>query len=298
MSLKTDEIVLKRKAVIMAITGEGGIGPKMFQQLLMHVGPPEDLVGATQADLEDIPRFRKERIEQLLKSLNNVDDYAGKINDYMSNEIQTTCILDDDYPDSLRSIDSPPPILYYRGDKSAWSRECVALVGTTKATQGGLRLAVDVAKEMVRRGYGIVSGLAAGIDSAAHLGALKEQGATIAVLGSGILEIYPEENKPLADLVARSGLLISEHQPFKKVSKAALVLRNRIISALAKAVVVVQVGAETQGELHTAAYAAEQARPLFYGDPDKDLDYERFKKWPGIIIDSADSVDEIINYMV
>jgi DNA processing protein len=174
----------------------------------------------------------------------------------------------------------------------------VALVGTTKATQGGLRLAVDIARELVRKGYGVVSGLATGIDSAAHLGALKEQGVTMAVLGCGIREIYPEENKPLADLVAGSGLLISEHQPLRKVSKSALVLRNRLISALSRAVVVVQVGAETQGELRTAGYAAQQARPLFYGDPEKDLDYDRFKEWPGVIIDSADSVDEIINYMV
>lgn len=298
MLSRSDELQLKRKAIIMAVIEEGGIGPKMFQQLLMRFGSPEELPGVSAAEFEEIPRFDEVRIGRLLKSLDNIDEYVGKIHDYISDDIDVCAITDEDYPGSIRNIDDPPPLFYCKGDPAAWSREYIALVGTTKASQGGLRLAVDFAKELVKRGYGIVSGLAAGIDSAAHLGALKEKGTNIAVLGGGILEIYPEENKPLANLIAQSGLLISEYPPYKNVSKSGLVLRNRLISAISKAVVVVQVGEETQGELRTAGYAAKQARPLFYGDPDNNLDYNRVKNCPGSIIKTVDSVEEIINYVV
>lgn len=298
MILKDAEIEVRRKSIIMAITEEGGIGPKMFQQLLLRLGPPEEFMGASAADLEDLPRLNEDRIERLLRSLENVDDYLGRIHDYLSHEVHIRSILEDDYPAQLKTIDNPPPLIYFKGDASAWSRQFVAIVGTTRATQGGLRLAVDIAREFVRRGYGIISGMASGIDSAAHLGAIKEEGVNIAVLGSGILNIYPEENITLAELITQTGLLISEQEPSKKVNKSGLILRNRIISALSKAVVVVQVGDETRGELHTAEFAVKQTKPLFYGDPDGDLDYQKVSEWPGAIINSVDSVDDIIRYMV
>lgn len=292
------DIAIDRKSIIMAITEEGGIGPKMFQQLLIRVGPPEDLLKVSPTDLDGIPRLGAEKIDRLLRSLENIDFFTERLYDYTANDIHVTSFLDDDYPQMLRAIGDPPPLLYYMGNWDVWSRKYVALVGTTRATQAGLRLAVDLAKELVKRGFGIVSGLASGIDSAAHLAALKEQGSSIAVLGCGLLNIYPAENKSLAEMIAGSGILISEYQPFKKVSKSRLVLRNRLISAFSNAVVVVQVGEETKGELRTAACALKQARPLFYCDPEGDLKFEIIKDSPGPIIKDVDSVDEIMEYMV
>lgn len=292
-----DKAALQRKSIVMALTEEGGVGPKMFQLLMMRLGPPENFLSATFADLENIPRFGEDKVDRLLSSLDKIDDYAVKISSFALDGVYVVTILDDEYPASLRALGDPPPILYFRGDWSAWEMEYIALVGTTRATQGGLRLTVDIAREFVRRGYGVVSGLAAGIDSAAHLGALKEQGTNIAVLGSGVSNIYPEENEQLANLIAANGLLISECPPDKTVTKSALILRNRLISAISRAVVVVQVGDTTQGELHTAGYASRQAKPLFYGDPDDDLNYEKVRKWPGAIIKTVESVGEIVNYM-
>ena len=291
-------IAIERKSIIMAITEEGGVGPRMFQQLLVRVGPPEDLLKASYSDLDGIPRLGEKKIDRLLRSLENIDVFTERLYDYAANDIHVASFLDDDYPQTLRAIGDPPPLLYYMGNSDAWSYKYVALVGTTRATQTGLRLTVDLAREFVNRGFGIVSGLAAGIDSAAHLGALKERGSSMAVLGCGLLNIYPAENKSLAELVARSGLLISEYQPFREVSKSGLVLRNRLISAFSSAVVVVQVGEETKGELKTAAYALKQAKPLFYCDPEKDLKSEVIKNSPGPIIKDVDSVDEIMEYMV
>lgn len=292
------DIAIDRKSIIMAITEEGGVGPKMFQQLLIRVGPPEELLKVSPTDLDGIPRLGAEEIDRLLRSLENIDFFTERLYDYTANDIHVTSFLDDDYPQMLRAIGDPPPLLYYMGNWDVRSRKYVALVGTTRATQAGLRLTADLVKEFVKKGFGIVSGLAAGIDSAAHLAALKEQGSSIAVLGCGLLNIYPAENKSLAEIMVRSGILISEYQPFKKVSKSGLVLRNRLISAFSNAVVVVQVGEETKGELRTAAYALKQARPLFYCDPEGDLKFEIIKDSPGPIIKDVDSVDEIMEYMV
>lgn len=291
------EVHADRKSIIMAITEEGGVGPRMFQQLLLRLGPPEELLNISRTDLDQIPRLGARGADRLLQSLENIDEFTERLYDYAANDIRVATFLDENYPDQLRTINDPPPIIFFRGDDAAWSYNYVALVGTTRASQCGLRLAVDLAREFVKNGYGIVSGLATGIDSAAHLGAIKEQGRSMAVLGSGLLNIYPTENMSLAELISKSGLLISEYQPFKQVSKSRLVLRNRLISALARAVVVVQVGEETKGELRAAGYAFNQAKPLFYGDPDDNLDFASVREAPGTIIKDVDSVDEIIKYI-
>ena len=282
----------------MAITDSGGVGPKMFQQLLMRLGAPEDFLSATYTDFEDIPRLTNEKIRKLLDSLENIDVYEKKFREYSSLGINIATYLDSDYPEQLREISDPPPILYSKGIKNAFSEKYIALVGTTRATQDGIRMAVDLSRQLIGNGFGIISGLAAGIDSAAHLGALKENGKTIAVLGCGILNIYPEENIPLSENIVNNGLLISEHDPLKSVSRPNLVLSNRIISALSSAVVVVQIGDKTTGELKTAAYAIKQAIPLFYCNHDARLDYSKIENLPGVILNDLDSADQISKYVI
>ena len=269
------DIIENRKTIVMAVTDAGGIGPNMFQQLLMRLGAPEDFLSATYSDFEDIPRFGEERIGKLLDSLGKVDEYENKLKEYSSLHINVVTFLDSDYPAQLREINAPPPLLYLKGNREAFSEKYIAIVGTTGASQGAIRFAVDLAKEFVSRGFGIISGLAVGIDSAAHLGALKENGRTIAVLGCGVLNIYPEENISLSEQIEKNGLLVSEYNPYNGVTRPNLVLRNRIISALSNAIVVAQIGEKTTGELKTAGYAIKQAKPLFYGNPDGKLDCDK-----------------------
>lgn len=292
------DITENRKTIIMAITDAGGVGPKMFQQLLMRIGAPEDFLSATDEDFQDIPRLSNEKIRKLRDSLDRVDGYQAKFQEYSSLGINILTYLDGDYPALLRELNDPPPIIYSKGLPEAFSDKYVALVGTTHATQEGIRFAVDLSKKFVDEGFGIISGLAAGIDSAAHLGALKENGKTIAVLGCGILNIYPEDNVPLSENIEKNGLLVSEHDPSKKVSRPNLVLRNRIISALSSAVVVVQVGEKTTGELKTAAYAIKQAKPLFYCNPDGRLDLGKIDNLPGVVINNPDAADQILKYVI
>lgn len=282
----------------MALTDIGGVGPRTFQHLLMRFGSPENLMYARGEELSVIPRLGESGAERILRSLDRASDYERRLGDFADEGIEAFTYLDDEYPAAFREIGDSPPIIYLRGNRQALELDYVALVGTREATQDGIRLTVDLAQEFVKRGIGVVSGLAIGIDSAAHLGALKSEGITIAVLGCGISNIYPPENTVLADNIARSGLIISEYQPGRRVKAAQLILRNRLISALARAVVVVQVGSTRRGELRTAQYAVKQAKPLYFADPEGILDPETIRSSNALLISGVESIDQIIKHMV
>jgi DNA processing protein len=286
------------KSTMMALTDWGGMGPRTFQQLLLRMGSPDNFSLISEEDLRSVPRLSTGRAGRILESLDYIGEYETKLDSFNSMDIKVITFFDDDYPELLRKIGDPPPLIYVKGDLSHFDKKYVALVGTTQATQPGIRLTVDLTRELVSRGYGIISGLAIGIDSAAHLAALSSNGVTIAALGCGILSIYPEENISLADAIAKQGILISEYDPFKKVRAPQLILRNRLISALSEAVIVVQVGSTRRGELRTAQYAQKQGKPLFMADPEEILDRETIESAGALIIKDTGNVDDIIKYMV
>lgn len=171
-------------------------------------------------------------------------------------------LWDADYPAMLREISRPPLALYLIGDTVP--RECVAVVGTRNAEQPARAAARRMCSELARAGFTVVSGLAAGIDREAHLGALDAGGATIGVLAGGIDMFYPSQNSDLKRMILASpgSCLISEHPPRVFAGKWGFAKRNRIISGLARATVVVQAG-EKSGALITARYALEQNREVF-----------------------------------
>jgi DNA processing protein len=173
---------------------------------------------------------------------------------------------DEDYPASLRAIDDAPPVLFVRGafaesERRQWPGDAVAVVGARRATPSGVEIASWLAGGLAARGVCVVSGLARGIDAAAHAGALAGGGTTIAVLGSGFERLYPPEHASLADSVARSGALVSEFVPDTPALPEFFPRRNRIIAGLAKATVVVEASAMS-GALVTARLAMEQGREV------------------------------------
>lgn len=174
-----------------------------------------------------------------------------------------TCIHfgDSAYPALLAEISDPPECVWTRGDVAVWSRPCVAVIGARHASQEGLIAAREIAGDLARAGVVVVSGLARGIDSAAHRGALDAGGLTIAVLGTGIDRVYPPENGALTDAIAASGLLVSEFAPGAHPEDWHFPRRNRIISGLSRAVVVVE-AKEKSGSLITARLAADQGRDV------------------------------------
>jgi DNA processing protein len=164
------------------------------------------------------------------------------------------------YPPALTTIEDGPPALWYRGRIEALEAPGVAIVGSRAASAAGMETAARLAADLAARGVCVVSGLARGIDSAAHRGALSA-GATVAVLGSGLDRIYPAEHRTLARQIESSGLLLSEYPPGTAPLPFHFPLRNRLISGLSLAVVVIE-AAEKSGSLITAACALEQGREV------------------------------------
>ena len=168
---------------------------------------------------------------------------------------------DDRYPPLLRTIADPPPVLWARGDLASLTRPAVAIVGSRAATPYALEVAGRLAGELAERGVLVVSGLARGVDGAAHRGCVHAGGATVAVLGSGVDVIYPSEHRELAVSVCKSGALVSEHGPGVPPLPEHFPLRNRLISGISLGVVVVEAN-EKSGSLITARYALEQGRDV------------------------------------
>lgn len=168
---------------------------------------------------------------------------------------------DPEYPAALAAIVDPPPVLWTRGVVPSLSRPAVAIVGSRGASAYALSVAERLAGDLAARGVSIVSGLARGVDSAAHRGALAAAGVTVAVLGSGLDLIYPPEHTPLARAIESEGAVVSEVVPGTPPRPWLFPLRNRIISGLSRAVVVVEAG-EKSGSLITARSALEQGRDV------------------------------------
>ena len=168
---------------------------------------------------------------------------------------------DVEFPALLAEISNPPECLWTRGDRTLFARKAIAVVGARDASREGVEIAYQIASDLARAGIVVVSGLARGIDSAAHAGALDGGGTTIAVLGTGIDRVYPAENKDLHERIAAHGLLVTEFQPGAHAELFHFPQRNRIISGLSKAVVVVE-ARERSGSLITARLAGDQSRDV------------------------------------
>ena len=171
-------------------------------------------------------------------------------------------LVDDDYPSWLKEIIDPPLALFYRGDLSLVRQPMVAVVGSRRASPYGLNAARELARQLVTAGVAVVSGLARGIDAAAHEAALSASGRTIAVLGTGIDVVYPRSHRRLARAIEENGLVLSEFAPGTPPLAQNFPIRNRVISGLSLGVVIVEATSRS-GSLITARTAAEQGREVF-----------------------------------
>ncbi len=182
--------------------------------------------------------------------------------DIQAQGIQVLTWEDPAYPERLQSISQPPPVLYVRGTLLSDDAWAVAVVGTRRVTRYGRQVAEEIATGLARHGVTVVSGLARGVDGVAHRAALQAGGRTLAVLGCGVDHIYPPEHRSLAEDILQAGALVSDYPPGTPPDAANFPARNRIISGLSLATVVVEAG-ETSGALITARFAVEQGRDVF-----------------------------------
>lgn len=177
-------------------------------------------------------------------------------------EINLVCKLDDNFPQKLLGLDDCPFFLFYKGDLSLANQKSVAIVGTRLPSNYGRMVTEKFSKELARNGAVIISGLAYGIDSIAHRQALNENGKTIAVLGSGLNNIYPSDHMDLAREIAQKGLLITEYSPSAKATRYSFPARNRVIAGLSDGVLITEAGIKS-GTLYTRDYALDYGKEMF-----------------------------------
>lgn len=207
------------------------VGSIRTQKLLKHFGSLEKIFKASQDELEaviDIGPKIALNITQAIKDIDIKKESAL----LKKHKVRAITFLDQDYPENLRNIYSPPIVLYVKGNILPQDNLAVAIVGSRLASIYGRQTAERLGFELASRGITVVSGLARGIDSAGHRGALKAKGRTIAVLGSGIANIYPEEHSVLADEISENGAVISEFPMITIPDKVNFPKRNRVISGL------------------------------------------------------------------
>jgi DNA processing protein len=238
-----------------------GIGPRIRKSLLAHFGSAEAVMSVAASDLRAVPGIGQ-KLSRSLASARREIDIEAELVDCRAQGVTVLVESQPGYPESLRTIPDPPGVLFARGTIVPSDGLAVAIVGTRHATQYGLAQAERLAAGLARAGYAIVSGLARGIDAAAHRGAIKAQGRTLAVLGSGVLNIYPPEHAQLADEVIAHGALLGENPPRSPPLSGAFPQRNRIITGLSLGVIVVE-ASERSGALISARHAMEQGREVF-----------------------------------
>jgi len=181
---------------------------------------------------------------------------------YRQHSIGFVTFVDDDYPLLLKETAQPPWVLYYKGELALINRPLLGMVGTRTPTAYGKKVAEDLACGLSRAGFGVVSGLARGIDSKAHIGALRGSGSTVGVLGCAIDNVYPRENAALYAELAQKGLIVSEYPLGTKLHPGLFPQRNRVIAGLSLGVVVVE-AAKGSGSLITAAAALDESRDVW-----------------------------------
>lgn len=252
---------MKEKHYLVALSAFIPFGPKRIELLTGYFGSAKKvwnaspkkliLVGINEKQVGAFETFRKAfDIESYLKKLEKLKiDFVVK--------------ADKNYPENLKDLDNAPSVLYIRGKLISSDANAVAVVGSRKMTSYGREVTEKFSSDLANFGITIISGLARGIDTAAHKGALSAGGRTIAVLGCGLDSVYPPENLGLAkEIIQKGGALVSEYPLGYPALPTNFANRNRIVSGLSKAVLVVE-GAEKSGTLLTASSAAEQGRTVF-----------------------------------
>jgi DNA processing protein len=245
----------------LALSTIPGIGGVTARRLVERFGSAEAVLNAPAEELQRVPRLTTEIITRLRAV--SLDALEAELAALADEGLRVVAWDDTDYPANLRQVGDAPPVLFMRGELLSADAQAVAIVGTRRPTPQAVTLTETLARELAQRGLTVVSGLALGIDTAAHRGALQAAGGrTLAVLGSGLRVIHPRENISLAETIARRGALLSEFHPDTPARGPSLMARDRIVSGLSRAVIVVEAG-EKSGSLDTAARAGQQGRLLF-----------------------------------
>lgn len=280
------------KIAAWTLSGIDGVGPAVFVRLIERFGSASGVFGAT------LEEFRKLEINdhnliQRIISDRNWDDFKLSLQKSIPDGASFVTFTESCYPSKLRNISNPPPFLYYRGDIGIFERPSLAIVGSRRPSDYGLRMASRIAGELASAGVVIVSGLAYGVDGAAHQAALDAGGTTAAVFGCGLDIVYPSGHRSLAARIAESGCLLSEFPKGTRPERFNFPVRNRIVAGISDGVLVIEAG-EKSGALVTAAIALEQNKDILAlpGSVDNNLSYgpNNLIKQGAVTVTSAEDI--------
>jgi DNA processing protein len=238
----------ERALKLLALRDVEGYGNKKILDLVSSFG--------------SIDRVFSNAVHNGLIDKNNLTEYEKTLNECSARDIKVITFFDPEYPINLKRIGTPPLVLFAKGNIDLLKMPAISIVGTRQASSKSLGWAYNSAKELSNLGYVIVSGGALGTDTAAHKGSLENGGKTICVLGSGIENIYPQENKELIEEISRKGLVISENMPDRNVNRIYLLERNRITSGIGNKIVIVATGI-TGGTMAQYKVAVSQKKEIY-----------------------------------
>lgn len=252
---------MENKKYSIWLSGLPQIGSRRYVSLIEYFGSAERVFYSTKDELLSSGLLNEKLVDIIINSrnINKIERYLEKVKE---NNIKVYTIDDEEYPENLKHIYDPPPVIYMKGNIDKIDDNAIAIVGSRKATDYGLKIAEKLGMELAEAGITVVSGMAIGIDSAAHRGALKAGGKTIAVFACGLNHIYPKSGYSLAKEIIKNGAIISEYPLGIKAVAKNFPARNRIISGISKGVVIVEAN-EKSGSLITADFALEQGRDVF-----------------------------------
>lgn len=242
-----------------------GVGPVRLHQLLKYFGSPQAVLAASPPQLQSVPESIQLTIKdiQRLAKQHPLYQQMQYDRDYLQhNDIHVVTLLDDTYPELLREIANAPPVLYIKGNLGCLLEPQIAIIGARKASQFGLNSSYQWAQYLANHGLVITSGLALGIDGAAHQGAVDNGKPTIAVLAHGMDSIYPRRHQKLAQSIIEQGALVTEFPLGLPAKREHFPRRNRIISGLSLGLLMVEATIKS-GSMITAKYAVEQNRDVF-----------------------------------
>ena len=257
---KSARDVFKSRNAALRLQMVQGIGPRIFSELVKTFGSPAEVLAASPSDIRSVPGVGEKLCRQI--SLASEIDIEPVLDCCQGHGIRILSRNGEHYPKRLEEIVDPPSVLFCKGNLQPGDELAIAIVGTRHATRHGLKAAEQLARGLALAGLTIVSGLARGIDAAAHRGALAVGGRTIGVLGGGILKMYPPEHQTLAAEIAEAGAVVSESAPQQAPKSGSFPRRNRIVTGLSLGVIVVE-AADRSGALISARLASEQGREVF-----------------------------------
>lgn len=273
-----------------------GIGIKTYRNLIEHLGSVKSILDCPKSKLEGIPGIGPKIADKIING-SKAADVDKEIRLAEKNNVKIVPFTSDEFPHNLKLIYDPPLVLYIKGNIIKSDTVALAVVGARRCSYYGLSQAERFAIQLAQAGFCVVSGMARGIDTGVHTGAIKGKGRTIAVLGCGLGSVYPRENKELAEKIASHGAVISELPMTTPPSNRNFPPRNRIISGLSLGVLVVE-STLWSGSLITVKWALEQGKEVFAVPGNIDSNYSRgtnklIKEGAKLVEDINDIVEEL-----